>query len=231
MYAVVKTGGKQHRVAEGDVVVVERLDGDVGETVELADVIMLGTDKGAVADKGKLAKVKIHATILDQYKDDKVIVFKFKRRKGYKRTRGHRQPVTKLAIDFIDDGSGRKAKPKEAAKAETKPAAAATKAVKPVKKTPVKKAAAGKKAAAEVASAAKPKTGAAAKPAGEKAAEKEPQKKAKAKAPEKKAAAPKPSVKQAAKGSPKKAASKAPAGQRIPAKRAPGKKSAPKGGK
>jgi large subunit ribosomal protein L21 len=229
VYAVVKTGGKQHRVAEGDVVVVERLDGDVGETVELAEVIMLGTDKGAVADKGKLAKVKIHATILDQYKDEKVIVFKFKRRKGYKRTRGHRQPVTKLAIDFIDDGSGRKAKPKEAAKAETKPAAAAPKAAKPAKKTPVKKAAAGKKAAAKAASAEKPKAEKKAVP--KKAAGAKPKTGAAAKPAREKAAAPKPSVKQAAKGSPKKAASKAPAGQRIPAKKAPGKKSAPKGGK
>ncbi len=79
MYAVVKTGGKQHRVAEGDTVVVERLEGDVGDTVELADVIMLGTDKGAVAGKAKLAKAKVHATIVEQHKDDKVVVFKFRK--------------------------------------------------------------------------------------------------------------------------------------------------------
>jgi large subunit ribosomal protein L21 len=100
MYAVIRTGGKQYRVAEGDVIRVERLPGEVGGTIELAEVLMLGGDTpkfGAPLVDG----AKVSAEILDHDRADKVLIFKKKRRKHYQRTRGHRQHQTVLRIGAI----------------------------------------------------------------------------------------------------------------------------------
>ena len=97
MYAIVATGGKQYKVEEGDTIEVEKLEGEVGTSVELP-VVLLVTDKAIVSDAKKLAKSSITAEIVDQFKGEKVVVFKFKKRKGYKRTRGHRQNLTRLHI-------------------------------------------------------------------------------------------------------------------------------------
>ena len=112
MYAVVKTGAKQFRVTPGDVIKVEKLDGAAGDTVTLGDVMMLGGDSpeiGAPTVEG----ASVAASILEQARDKKVIVFKKRRRQNYRRKKGHRQHMTVLRIDEILTGgakpSGKKA--------------------------------------------------------------------------------------------------------------------------
>jgi large subunit ribosomal protein L21 len=120
MYAIVKTGGKQYTVKPGDVLDVEKLDGEAGDKVSL-DVIFLNDGKDVVTDADKLAKTTVTAEIVDQHKGDKQLIFKFKKRKGYKRTRGHRQQLTRLAI--IDVNGEKAAAPaKKAAPAQEKAA-------------------------------------------------------------------------------------------------------------
>ncbi len=104
MYAVIKTGGKQYRVAPGDVIKVEKLDGEVGAKVGFDQVLMVG-DEGA-DDSAKIgtpvvAGAEVTAEVLEQGKGDKVLIFKKKRRKNYRRTRGHRQHQTVLRISDI----------------------------------------------------------------------------------------------------------------------------------
>jgi large subunit ribosomal protein L21 len=101
MYAVIRSGGKQHRIEPGKTLKVERLDAEVGKKIELGEVLM-------VADKGKVtlgdpvvASARVRATVLDQDRARKIIVFKKKRKKQYRRTRGHRQPYTELRVDEI----------------------------------------------------------------------------------------------------------------------------------
>ena len=101
MYAVIRTGGKQYRVSEGDRIRVEKLDGEVGAELSIDDVLMLGGDKVAVgAPNVEGASVK--ATITAQDRAKKVIVFKYKRRKGYRKKYGHRQPYTELQITAVE---------------------------------------------------------------------------------------------------------------------------------
>jgi len=97
MYAVVKTGGKQYKVAEGDVLNVEKLDLEPGENVDL-DVLFLSNDDKVITDADALAKATVTAKVVEHFKDKKVIIFKFKKRKGYRRKRGHRQQLTRLEI-------------------------------------------------------------------------------------------------------------------------------------
>ena len=97
MYAIVSTGGKQYKVAQGDVIDVEKLEAQPGDKVEL-DVLMLNDGATSTVDPAALEGKKVTAEVLDQFKGQKVIVFKFKKRKRYHRTRGHRQNLTKLKI-------------------------------------------------------------------------------------------------------------------------------------
>ena len=99
-YAVVKTGGKQYRVAEGELVDVERLGGDVGATVTLDEVLLVSSEGEDEARIGTplVAQAQVTAEIVEQGLDKKIIVFKKKRRKGYKRKQGHRQRQTTLRI-------------------------------------------------------------------------------------------------------------------------------------
>lgn len=99
MYAVVETGGKQYRVQEGDVIRVEKLDVQAGETVNLK-VLALGKDGEVVVGDGA-AFAKVSAKVVEHGKGDKVIVFKYKPKKDYRRKQGHRQPYTELAIESI----------------------------------------------------------------------------------------------------------------------------------
>jgi large subunit ribosomal protein L21 len=101
MYAVVKTGGKQHRVREGDLVRVEKLDGDVGAKVTFAEVLMVGGDGAAKVGMPLLSGATVEAEIVKQGLAKKVLVFKMKRRKNYHRRYGHRQPFTHLKITKI----------------------------------------------------------------------------------------------------------------------------------
>lgn len=100
MYAVIKTGGKQYRVSEGDTLRVEKLDGDVGSALELGEVLMVGGDKVSVGNP--LVKgAKVTAEIVAQDRAKKVVVFKMRRRKNYRRKQGHRQPYTEIRITGI----------------------------------------------------------------------------------------------------------------------------------
>jgi large subunit ribosomal protein L21 len=101
MYAVVSTGGKQVRVSEGDRVRVEKIDAPIGDTIELGGVKFLAKDDGIVADPKALESAKIVCEIVDQDRHKKIRVFKKKRRKGYTRTKGHRQDYTELKVRSI----------------------------------------------------------------------------------------------------------------------------------
>lgn len=101
MYAVVETGGKQFRVAPGDVIRVESLLGDPGATVELNKVLALVTDDAQVKAGSDVAGAKVVAEIQKHGRGEKVIVFKFKRKKQYKKTIGHRQNYTQLSVKEI----------------------------------------------------------------------------------------------------------------------------------
>lgn len=104
MYAIIESGGKQFRISEGDSIKVEKLDGAVGDSVEFGDVHFLGGDESCqVGDP--IGAGKVTGTILEHGKGDKVIVFKFKRRKMYRRRAGHRQHFTKVKIDKIEAAS------------------------------------------------------------------------------------------------------------------------------
>ena len=111
MYAVIKTGGKQYKVAAGDVVKVEKLAGEEGSVVVFNEVLALGDQIGAPLVSG----ASVSATVLKQAKDQKVIVFKKKRRQNYRRKNGHRQNITLVKITDIAGAKPAKAK---AAKAE-----------------------------------------------------------------------------------------------------------------
>ena len=117
MYAVVKTGGKQYRVAKDDVIIVEKLGGEAGETVELGEVLAMDDGKGLTVGTPLVDGARVAATVLEQKKADKVVIFKKKRRKNYRRTKGHRQQVTVLRINDIL-AKGKKASGKSAAKKE-----------------------------------------------------------------------------------------------------------------
>ncbi len=131
MFAIVRTGGKQYRVAAGDKIVVEKLAGEAGDTVTLDDVLF-ASDAGEVKPTTGLS---VSAEILTQGRGDKVIVFKKRRRHNYRRRNGHRQSLTVLKILAV--GDAKKAAPKAAAA----PVEAAAEA-KPAKKPAAKKAAA-----------------------------------------------------------------------------------------
>lgn len=104
MFAILKTGGKQYRVGVGDQIVVERLEGDVGAQISLTDVLALGGDAPRVGTP-TIAGAAVRAKIVQQPRGTKVIVFKKKRRKNYRRKRGHRQELTVLKIEEISAGA------------------------------------------------------------------------------------------------------------------------------
>ena len=121
MFAVVRTGGKQYRVAAGDKIAVEKLAGEAGDKITLGDVLLAGED-GAVADA---SKVTVSAEIIAQAKSEKVIVFKKRRRHNYRRKNGHRQQMTLLRILAVGGAEKKPAAKKEAAPKAEKAAAAA----------------------------------------------------------------------------------------------------------
>ena len=100
MYAVIKTGGKQYRVSEGDRLRVEKIDGQKGDKVELAEVLMLGGERVAIGSP-MVAGATVSAEIIAQGLGKKIIVFKMRRRKRYRRKNGHRQPFTELRVTGI----------------------------------------------------------------------------------------------------------------------------------
>jgi large subunit ribosomal protein L21 len=158
MFAIVRTGGKQYRVAPGDKIVVEKLSGEAGDTIDLTDVLLAGEG----GDLKSTAGLTVGAKIIAQAKADKVTVFKKRRRHNYRRKAGHRQQHT--IIEIVSIGShkaAKKAEPKAEAKAaapaktETK-AAAPAKAAAPVKTEAPKAEKPAAKAATKPAAKAKP---------------------------------------------------------------------------
>jgi len=135
MFAIVRTGGKQYRVAAGDKIAVEKLPGNAGDTVSLDDVLLAG-DGGEVKDAKGLV---VSAEIIAQDRGEKVIVFKKRRRHNYRRKQGHRQSLTLLKILAVGGAAAPKSKAQAAAKAEKADDAAEA---APAKKAAPKKAAA-----------------------------------------------------------------------------------------
>jgi len=100
-YAIIQTGGKQYRVSEGDVLSVEKLDVEAGQETTFSDVLLVVNGDKINLGTPLVSGASVKAEVVDQYKDDKVIAFKFKRRKGYHRTVGHRRQLTELKITKI----------------------------------------------------------------------------------------------------------------------------------
>lgn len=104
-YAIIKTGGRQYRVAEGDTVDVDLLDVDAGKTATFGEVLMFADDKHVTHGDPLVSGAKVTAEVVEQRKDKKVIAFKYRRRKGYHRTVGHRRKLTRVKIKSITGGS------------------------------------------------------------------------------------------------------------------------------
>jgi len=160
MFAVIKTGAKQYKVAVGDVIKVEKLDGEAGTEISLDTVLMVGDEKGVKVGTPAVSGIIVTAEILEQARAAKVIVFKKKRRQGYRRKAGHRQEQTVLRVIGIGKNAPKKAAPKKVAtkivelKAEEKEAPAKK---APTKKVAPKKAAVKKPAAKKIVTKTKEK--------------------------------------------------------------------------
>jgi large subunit ribosomal protein L21 len=102
MYAVVRTGGKQIRVAPGDAVRVEKIEGSVGDSIELGEVLLVSDDDAIKIGTPLVEGAKVVGVITDQARGPKIRVFKMKRRTGYRRTLGHRQAYTEIRVDSIE---------------------------------------------------------------------------------------------------------------------------------
>ena len=152
MYAVTRTGGKQYRVTTGDLIAIEKLTGEPGSTITFDDVLMVGDGDKRDVGAPRLAGAAVVAELIEQTRGEKIIVFKKKRRKGYRRTKGHRQDLTVVRItDIMAAGTQRAtAKP---AKAKAAPKADATAA--PAAEDAAPKAAAQKPAAKATATESK----------------------------------------------------------------------------
>ena len=144
MFAVIKTGGKQYRVTKDDMIVVETVAGEPGSTVRFEDVLMIGDDgKAPSVGTPFLEQAAVFAEVVQQTRGDKIIVFKKKRRKGYRRKHGHRQALTVLRITDISP-TGTKADTKSKAKPKTE-----AKPKRPARKEPAAKTDAKRKTAAK----------------------------------------------------------------------------------
>ena len=140
MFAVIRTGGKQYRVAKDDTIVVEKLAGDPGTMVELSEVLMIGSGKSASIGSPLVDKAAVFAEVVKQSRADKIIVFKKHRRKNYRRTRGHRQQQTVLRIlDVSPTGAKPKAVAKAKAASQGTPKATPKRAAKPAPQKETKK--------------------------------------------------------------------------------------------
>ena len=129
-YAVMKTGGKQYRVVTDDILEIEKVAGEAGETVSFGDVLMIGGDGAPTVGSPMIDGASVSAEVIEQKRGRKIIVFKKKRRKNYRRKNGHRQELTKIKIlEVLGKGekASKKATAKPAAKKDAAPKAAAKK--------------------------------------------------------------------------------------------------------
>ncbi|MEM8987305.1 MAG: 50S ribosomal protein L21 [Pseudomonadota bacterium] len=126
MYAVIKTGGKQYKVAKDDVIKVERLDGDAGEMITIDDVLLVGEGEDVTVGAPLVDGASVAAEIVEQGRGRKIIIFKKKRRQNYRRKNGHRQHITTLKVtDILTGGAKPKATPKKKAAPKAEQAAPA----------------------------------------------------------------------------------------------------------
>jgi large subunit ribosomal protein L21 len=102
MYAIIATGGKQYRVSEGDIIFVEKIDAEIDSTVEFKDVIAISADNKLTAGRPTVEGASVQGKVLAQGKEKKVVIFKFKAKKDYRKKQGHRQPYTKVQIEKIN---------------------------------------------------------------------------------------------------------------------------------
>ena len=165
MFAVIRTGGKQYRVAPDDVIEIERVPGDAGETIEFAEVLLVGGEGAPTVGAPTVSGALVAGQVIEQKRGDKIIVFKKKRRKNYRRTRGHRQQLTAVRITEILTGG------KKPSKAAAKPAPE-KKQAKPADKKAAEKPSAEAKAGSAEAKEPAAKKAPAKKPAAKKAAAK-----------------------------------------------------------
>jgi large subunit ribosomal protein L21 len=122
MFAVIKTGGKQYRVKEGDVLSIEKLEVQAGEEVVFDQVLLIEDERQILVGNPYVERAMVKGQAVETYKDDKVTVFKKKKRKGYRRTRGHRQLLTKVKIAAIYPEGSAETAVKSAARPAEKPA-------------------------------------------------------------------------------------------------------------
>ena len=156
MYAVVKTGGKQYRVAKDDTILVEKLDAEEGQKVTLSDVMLLGEGDNVTVGTPVVANASVEAQVVSQTRGPKIIIFRRKRRKNHRRTQGHRQDLTLLKITDINTSAKKAAAPaKKAAAPKTAEAEPAAEKKAAAKKAPAAKKTAAKKTAAKKAVAPK----------------------------------------------------------------------------
>ena len=143
MYAVLKTGGKQYKVAENDVITVERLTGEAGESIDLNEILMIGQGDAATVGTPVVEGAIVSAQVLEHTRGNKITVFKKKRRKNYRRTLGHRQELTVLRITDILEVGQKKSSAKKPTTKAAKPSAKrdSTKIEKSSAKKPTTKAA------------------------------------------------------------------------------------------
>lgn len=155
-YAIIESGGKQYKAVEGGTIEVDRLFLEVGKKIDLMDVLLVSDGKDINVGSPKVVGAKVKATVVDQFKAPKVIVFKYHPRKRYRLKRGHRQRYTRLLIDSIETKASAKAKTE--VKAKTKTEVKAKPKTKAVDKTPAKKTAVKKTAKPKATKAAPKKT-------------------------------------------------------------------------
>jgi len=119
IYAIIETGGKQYKVSHNDIIKTEKISGEVGDMVEFNDILLLRSGEDFLIEDDDLTKVVVKGRIISQERDRKVVVFKFKRRKNYKKKQGHRQPITRILIKEILKGK-KLLTPKDTPKKSTK---------------------------------------------------------------------------------------------------------------
>jgi large subunit ribosomal protein L21 len=145
MFAVIRTGGKQYRVAPNDIIEIEKVAGKPGDIIELSEVILLGGDGGPKTGSPTIAGALVTAEVIEQRLSDKIVVFKKKRRANYRRKKGHRQALTALRItEILTDGK----KPSKAAP-KPEPKRSERKAEAPIAEAKTEKQPAAKKAEAK----------------------------------------------------------------------------------
>lgn len=101
MYAVIRTGGRQYRAEVGQILDVERLPQEVGTSFEIDDILLIGNDDNTIIGQPNVDGAKVKVTVVEQFRGEKVIVFRYRQRTNYRRKRGHRQYYTRLRVDDI----------------------------------------------------------------------------------------------------------------------------------